>query len=116
MPASDPFPGSRPDLEQLRDRLRVFATERDWERYHIPKNLAMALAVEAAELMEPLQWLTSEEAGAVRIDPETRAALEDEIADVAIYLIRLADVLGVDLADAVVKKIGRNEGRFPVGG
>lgn len=113
MPASDPSSGSRSDLEHLRDRLRAFAATRDWEQYHTPKNLAMALAVEAAELMEPLQWLTSEEAAAGRIDVETHAALADEIADVAIYLIRLADVLGVDLGEAIVAKIRRNEERFP---
>jgi NTP pyrophosphatase (non-canonical NTP hydrolase) len=73
----------------------------------------MALAVEAAELMEPLQWLTSEEAAVERIDAETRAALEEEIADVAIYLIRLSDVLGVDLGEAVRAKVERNERRFP---
>jgi NTP pyrophosphatase (non-canonical NTP hydrolase) len=116
VPAPDPSAGPGSDLEQLRDHLRAFAAARNWGQYHTPKNLAMALAVEAAELMEPLQWLTSEEAAAGRIDAETRAALGDEIADVAIYLIRLADVLGVDLGRAVVEKIGRNEGRFPAGG
>jgi NTP pyrophosphatase (non-canonical NTP hydrolase) len=101
------------DLEDLRRRIRAFADARDWEQFHTPKNLVMALAVEAAELMEPLQWLTSEQAAAGEIDEATRVALEDEIADVAIYLIRLADVLGVDLGEAVRGKLDRNEGRYP---
>jgi len=104
------------DLDDLRRRIRTFADARDWEQFHTPKNLVMALAVEAAELMEPLQWLTNEEAGAREIDDATRAALEDEIADVAIYLIRLADVLGVDLGETVRRKLERNEARYPAEG
>lgn len=101
------------NLESLRLRVRAFAEARDWEQFHTPKNLVMALAVEAAELMEPLQWLTSEEAAADGMDDDLRQRLTDEIADVAIYLIRLADVTGVDLADAVARKLSRNEERFP---
>jgi NTP pyrophosphatase (non-canonical NTP hydrolase) len=74
----------------------------------------MALAVEASELMEPLQWHTAEEAAADALSPETKAALEDEMADVAIYLIRLADVLGVELGPAILRKLRQNEERFPV--
>jgi NTP pyrophosphatase (non-canonical NTP hydrolase) len=74
----------------------------------------MALAVEASELMEPLQWQTAEEAAADALSPETKAALEDEMADVAIYLIRLADVLGVELGPAILRKLRQNEERFPV--
>jgi len=107
-------PHDETGLDALRLRIRAFAEARDWEHFHTPKNLAMALAVEAAELMEPLQWLTSDQATADALDEETRAQLEDEIADVAIYLIRFADVVGVDVEAAVLAKIGRNEGRFPV--
>lgn len=103
------------DLNQIRLRIRAFAEAREWERFHTPKNLAMALAVEAAELMEPLQWLTTDEAAEVGTsDPETLAAVTDELADVAIYLVRLADVLGVELPAAIDRKLERNAERFPV--
>jgi dCTP diphosphatase len=102
------------DLRALTELVREFAEARDWEQFHTPKNLAMALAVEAAELMEPLQWLTPEEATAVRDDPRILAHLSEEMADVAIYLIRMADVLGVDLGEAIEAKVGRNSARYPV--
>lgn len=103
-----------PDLPALTERLRSFAAAREWEPFHTPKNLAMAVSVEAAELMEVFQWLTPEESADVAADAEALAAVSGEMADVAIYLIRLADVLGVDLAEAVERKIERNEERFPV--
>jgi NTP pyrophosphatase (non-canonical NTP hydrolase) len=102
------------DLRIHTERLRAFARAREWEQFHTPKNLAMAIAVEAAELMEPLLWLTPDEAGALKDDAEARAKVGSEIADVAIYLIRLADVLGIDLGRAIARKIDRNEERFPV--
>ena len=110
MPSSPPTS----DLDELRKRIRAFAEAREWGQFHTPKNLAMALAVEASELMEPLQWLTAEEAAPEALSSETRFALEDEVADIAIYLIRLADVLGVELGRAVVRKLEENEERFPV--
>jgi NTP pyrophosphatase (non-canonical NTP hydrolase) len=102
------------DLRIHKERLRAFARAREWEQFHTPKNLAMAIAVEAAELMEPMQWLTPDEAEALKDDAEARAEIGSEIADVAIYLIRLADVLGIDLGSAIARKIDRNEERFPV--
>ena len=105
--------GPTRDLAELAERIRAFAQARDWEQYHTPKNLAMALSVEVAELLEPFQWLTAEEAEALAQDPERLAELESELADVAIYLVRLADVLGVDLGGAIHRKMGVNEGRFP---
>jgi NTP pyrophosphatase (non-canonical NTP hydrolase) len=101
------------DIEQLTVAIREFARERDWERFHTPKNLAMALSVEVAELVELFQWLTPEEAATLVDAPDGRAAIEDEIADVAIYLLRLADVLGIDVAAATAAKIARNASRFP---
>jgi dCTP diphosphatase len=101
------------DIEQLTTAIREFARERDWERFHTPKNLAMALSVEVAELVELFQWLTPEESTALVDTPEGRAAIEDEIADIAIYLLRLADVLGVDAGAAAGDKIQRNHDRFP---
>jgi len=103
------------DLRRIAERVRAFAEARDWEAFHTPKNLVMALAIEAAELMEPFQWLTSGEAAALRDnDPETLAAVSEELADVAIYLVRLSDVLGVDLPGAIAAKLDANAARFPV--
>ncbi len=102
------------DFEQITARLRRFAELRDWQRFHAPKNLAMALLVEAGELAEPFQWLTVEESLDLADDPEALAGVADELADVAIYLIRMADVMGVDLPAAINGKIDRNEDRFPV--
>jgi NTP pyrophosphatase (non-canonical NTP hydrolase) len=99
------------ELHELRERLRAFARARDWEQFHSPKNLSMALIVEAAELVEHFQWLT--EAQSTRLDPKTQAAVEQELADVFIYLVRLADLLGIDLLDAAVRKIALNERKYP---
>ena len=99
-------------LRELRDELRAFAAERDWDQFHSPRNLATALAVEAAELLEPFQWLTDEQSRA--LPPETRAAVEEELADVLLYLVRLADKLDVDLAAAARAKIVRNSEKYPV--
>lgn len=99
-------------LLRLRDALREFAAERDWDQFHTPRNLATALAVEAAELLEPFQWLT--DAQASNLPPDTRAAVEQELADVLLYLVRLADRLGVDLEQAAIAKIARNAVKYPV--
>jgi len=99
-------------LRELRDELRVFAAERDWDQFHSPRNLATALAVEAAELLEPFQWLTDEQGRALL--PDARAAVEEELADVLLYLVRLADKLDVDLAAAARAKIVRNGEKYPV--
>jgi len=99
-------------LRDLRDELRAFAAARDWDQFHSPRNLAPALAVEAAELLEPFQWLTDETAGS--LPPQTLAAVEEEMADVLLYLVRLADKLDVDLAAAARAKIVRNGEKYPV--
>lgn len=99
-------------LHDLRDQLRAFAAARDWEQFHSPRNLATALAVEAAELLEPFQWLTDEQGR--NLPPATRAAVEEELADVLLYLVRLADQLDVDLAAAARAKIVRNGEKYPV--
>ncbi|RSM64004.1 nucleotide pyrophosphohydrolase [Kibdelosporangium aridum] len=100
-------------LAELSTRLRVFAAARDWEQFHTPKNLAMALSGEAGELLSLFQWLTPEQATRAMSDPDLAAKVEDEIADVFLYLTRLADVLGVDLVEVAHAKIDRNETRFP---
>ena len=99
-------------LDQLKTRLREFAIARDWEQFHSPKNLAMALIVEAAELVEHFQWLTEEQSAS--LPPEKHAEVVQELADIQIYLIRLADRLNVDLERAVDAKIALNEQRYPV--
>jgi NTP pyrophosphatase (non-canonical NTP hydrolase) len=109
----EPGTGPGDSLAGLAQILRAFAQARDWEQYHTPKNLAMALAGEAGELVACFQWLTPDESAHAMENPGTAAAIESELADVLQYLIRLADVLGVDLAEAVMKKIHINETRFP---
>ncbi len=99
-------------LEALKQRLRQFTAERDWQRYHTPKNVSTALIVEAAELVENFQWLTPEES--MHLTPEQHWAVEEEVADVFIYLVRLSDILEIDLFDAADRKIDRNAEKYPV--
>lgn len=99
------------ELESVRKRLREFAAVRDWDQFHSPKNLSMALSVEASELVECFQWLTEEQSRS--LTAEQLAAVTDEIADVQLYLIRLADKVGVDIATAIEQKIKKNEAKYP---
>ncbi|MFI8905469.1 nucleotide pyrophosphohydrolase [Streptomyces albidoflavus] len=101
--------------EELQKRLARFAAARDWGQYHTPKNLAAALSVEAAELLEIFQWLTPEQAAAVMDDPESAFRVRDEVADVLAYTLQLCEVLGIDALEALAAKIDRNERRFPAG-
>ena len=103
---------SRPAFDELAGRLAAFARERDWEQFHSPKNLAMAVASESAELLEHFQWLT--EAQSRELAPALRDQAVLEMADVLLYLVRLADQLGVDLLDAAHRKIGLNAEKYPV--
>ena len=98
-------------LVQLRDALRQFAAERDWDQFHSPKNLASALAVEAAELLERFQWLTEDESR--KLSPADLAQVREELADVLNYLVRLADKLDVDLLEAARDKIVKNALKYP---
>jgi dCTP diphosphatase len=98
-------------LRALQQRLAAFAAVRDWDQFHSPKNLAMALAVEAAELVEEFQWLSEEQSKA--LDAERRERVRLELADVFIYLLRIADKLDVDLLRAVDDKIVHNERKYP---
>ncbi len=100
------------DLTQLRDALRKFADERDWDQYHSPKNLASALAVEAAELLERFQWLTEDQSR--KLPPEELQKVREEMADVLNYLVRLADKLDVNLLEAARDKIELNAKKYPV--
>ncbi|QKW52859.1 nucleotide pyrophosphohydrolase [Streptomyces buecherae] len=106
-------PEPAPDLPALQRRLADFAAARDWQRFHTPKNLASALSVEAAELVEIFQWLTPEQSAAVTADPTTSARVEDEVADVLAYLLQFCLALDIDPLRALSAKIDRNELRFP---
>jgi dCTP diphosphatase len=98
-------------LSSLQQQLRNFTRERDWEQFHTPKNLAMALTGEAAELQEIFQWLTAEQSA--QLDAKQRKQVEEEVADVLLYLCRLADVLQIDLAAAAHAKLKRNAEKYP---
>ncbi|MDW7760697.1 MAG: nucleotide pyrophosphohydrolase [Acidobacteriota bacterium] len=98
-------------MDDLIAKLRAFAAERDWDQFHSPKNLAMALAVEAAELLEHFQWLTEEESRT--LDPERLAKVREEIGDVQLYLARLADKLGLSPIDAARDKLEINRRKYP---
>ncbi|HJX18918.1 MAG TPA: nucleotide pyrophosphohydrolase [Acidiferrobacterales bacterium] len=98
-------------LDDLRNQLREFARNRDWEQFHSPKNLAMAMIVEAAELVEHFQWLT--EAQSQALNPEQREQVAQELADVFLYLVRLADRLDIDLMDAAQRKLVINARKYP---
>jgi NTP pyrophosphatase (non-canonical NTP hydrolase) len=100
------------DLIALRDAVRRFVAEREWDQFHSPKNLASALAVEVAELLEPFQWMSEEQSRS--LDPGKTQAVRREMADVLIYLVRLADKLEIDLLTAAREKLVENALKYPV--
>ena len=99
------------DLLILRDKLRTFAEARDWDQFHSPKNLSMALMVEVAELMEHFQWLSEEQSG--NLDAAKKAVVAEELADILLYLVRISDKLGVDLLEAALHKLEKNAAKYP---
>ena len=101
------------DISNLEKVLQKFADARDWQKFHTPKNLAMALTGEVGELVEIFQWLTEDQSRHVADDPKTAQAVRDELADVLIYLVRLASVLGVDLNEAIEMKLVKNARKYP---
>lgn len=100
-------------IDDLQALVADFAQRRDWGQFHTPKNLVMALSGEVGELTEIFQWLTPQESQAIGEDGKARARVEEEVADVFIYLLRLADVLKIDLAEAVSRKVELNEAKYP---
>jgi len=100
-------------LTDLRRRVAAFVAARNWEQFHVPKNLSVSIAIEAAELMEHFQWLTHEQAAAAMRDEAERVAVADELADVFIYGLSLANALDVDVSTVVLGKLEQNERRFP---
>jgi NTP pyrophosphatase (non-canonical NTP hydrolase) len=101
-------------LKSLQTALATFAAERDWDQFHTPKNLAMALSGEAGELLERFQWLTPEQSERTSLSAEALQAIEEEMADVLLYLLRLADRLNVDIESAAQAKLQRNAEKYPV--
>jgi dCTP diphosphatase len=101
------------DVAPLSRALEQFATDRDWAQFHSPKNLVMALTGEVGELTEIFQWMTEEQSLTAGTDPGTTQAIKDELADVQLYLVRLASVLGIDLNEAVQHKLQKNAEKYP---
>lgn len=101
-------------MAQLREAMQAFVDERDWRQFHAPKNLAMSLAIEAAELMEHFQWLDVAESITLGRDPSRREQIADEIADVCCYLLSLVNALDLDLSSAVRAKLLKNARKYPV--
>lgn len=99
------------ELEKLRTRVADFARERDWDQFHSPKNLSMALIVEAGELLEHFQWMKQSES--FELSKDKLKAVEEELADILVYLVRIADQLGIDLISATNRKIKSNEAKYP---
>jgi NTP pyrophosphatase (non-canonical NTP hydrolase) len=101
-------------VQQLKTRILAFVRERDWEQFHAPKNLSMALAAEAGELMEHFLWATPEQSQAIATDPVKRAKIADELADVVIYALEFANATGLDVAAAIEAKMAANAKKYPV--
>lgn len=99
-------------LLDLREKLRKFAAEREWDQFHSPKNLAIALSIETSELLEHFQWMTEQKS--CELPPEERSAVAKEMADVLLYLVRLADKLNVDLINAAENKLIENAQKYPI--
>lgn len=100
-------------IEQMKEQIRGFVRQRDWQRFHSPKNLAMGIAIEAAELMEHFQWIDEAASRAIKEDPQQIDRVRDELADVLSYVLNLACVLEVDLSNAFFEKMKRNEEKYP---
>ena len=107
------MPDASTTFEVLKDAVRRFVAEREWEKFHSPKNLVMGLAVEAAELMEPFLWLDGRESHQLLDDATSREAVADEMADVAVYLLNLSIVTGIDLSEAIQAKLAKNAAKYP---
>ncbi len=101
-------------VAELRERVLAFVRERDWEQFHAPKNLSMALAAETGELMEHFLWMSPEQSRAVVQDPAKRHKIEEEIADVVIYALEFANMTGIDVAAAIERKLAVNAKKYPV--
>ena len=108
------FTDSATTISELKAKILAFARERDWEQFHSPKNLSMALAAEAAELMEHFLWATTEQSSKVAADPAKRAKIAEELADIVIYALEFGNATGLDVAAAIEAKIAANAKKYPV--
>ena len=109
-----PMTDAATTVAEIRERVMAFARERDWEQFHSPKNLSMALAAEAGELMEHFLWTESKDSAATLTDSRKRSKIEDELADVVIYALEFANIGGIDLAKAIEAKLAQNAAKYPV--
>ena len=100
-------------LKEVQDKITEFVRERDWEQYHSPKNLAMSVAIEAGELLEIFQWLTIEESHQVKNDPQKKEHVGEELSDVILYCLRMAQVMEIDISAALLDKIEKNKKKYP---
>ena len=101
------------DVTILKERIRFFAKERDWEQFHSPKNISMALSVEASELVEIFQWLTEKQSHEIINNDKKLSDIKDEIADILVYAVRISDLLGINIVDAIDQKIVKNIEKYP---
>jgi len=104
---------SEATLQDLKNRVKAFVSKRGWEKYHNPKDLAEAVCVEAAELLEAFQWSTVQEASAWRNDASKMESIREELADVLIYCLSMANALGIDVSEAILRKLEKNEEKYP---
>ena len=112
--SASPLSDFQTTVSELKARVLAFVRERDWEQFHAPKNLSMALAAEAGELMEHFLWATAEESRAVATDPAKRARIAEELADVVIYALEFANATGLDVAASIEAKMAANAKKYPV--
>jgi len=101
------------NIKEIQNQIRNFVSERDWEKFHSPKNLAMALGGESGELLEIFQWLTEKESFQVMKEEKTAQKVRNELADIAVYILRLCDVLNISIEDAILEKLKINEEKYP---
>jgi NTP pyrophosphatase (non-canonical NTP hydrolase) len=102
------------DLKKINSEIERFASDRDWDQFHSVKNLSMALSVESAELLEIFQWFTEEQSNKVKNDPKTMSKVEDEVADIFVYLLRIVSKTNIDLEAAVLNKLKKNAEKYPI--
>lgn len=102
------------NIEKISNELTKFTVDREWDQFHSVKNLSMALNVEASELLEVSQWLTEEQSNQIKNDPKLKAKMEDEVADIFVYLLRIVNKIGIDLESAVLNKLKKNAEKYPV--
>lgn len=102
------------DIERLKEKIEKFSQERDWDKFHSVKNLSMALSVESAELLEIFQWLSEEQSNQIKDTPQLKSKVEDEVADIFVYLLRIISKTNIDLEKAVLNKLQKNTEKYPI--